>query len=156
MPQINETAGELKAQIDRLQALVDTLSKNATSANTSQLGSSDVSASSVRGAPAHLLNRLNGAMQTPPTSHVNSEVGPPSSIGEPSPIATEFGASGHPLASDGADAAGNKVHLKSLDICEALGQLTVTGVLRMDGQQPHHAPIVSEVSATHYREGRRS
>lgn len=44
-----------------------------------------------------------------------------------------------------SDAHVGDLNLKSLDVCEALGQLTVSDVIRLDAHQPQRAPIITEV-----------
>jgi hypothetical protein len=100
----------LKAQVDRLQKLVDTLAKNAASL-TANVAQSIATSSTIP---------LNSRAPSPVPPKTTSSINAPQ---------IELG----------------KLNLKNLDICEALGQLTVSGVVRLDGGSPHNVPLMSEV-----------
>lgn len=102
---------DLKLQVDRLSALVDTLSRNASNA-------------AALDALKETLGRKTGG------------------AGDESSLAS----SPSHAPGDGDESTGD-LNLKSLDICEALGQLTVNGVIHLDAQSTQRAPILVEVCA---------
>jgi hypothetical protein len=120
VPQSANESSDLKHQVDRLQALVDALSRNSGSQPT--VASPNVAAAKSTGLPKH-FNAESSLASSPVNSVIEAESVP------------------------------GDLNLKSLDICEALGQLTVSGIIRIEAQPQSRAPIIPEVICAFAHQG---